>query len=93
MVRRLSIETSKKKPPKGRLRKAIELCLALGLIVGGALYMVAWEHSLAEVWADPSLIFWDGSAPALHAGRLWFVGPTLIAAGIFWIAEDWFNFR
>jgi hypothetical protein len=69
----------------------IGLILALTLIVGGILVMVAWEHPLSDVLANPRLIFWDENS-SFHGGRLWLMGPLLIAAGAFWIAEDWFNF-
>jgi len=54
--------------------------------------MIAWEHPIGDVIDNPSLILWSPSPTGFHLNRLWFVGPTLIAAGAFWIAEDWFNF-
>lgn len=72
------------------MSKIFQLFLALGLIVAGILFMIAWEHPLAEVWAHPALVLWDPDG-SFHVNRVWFVGPTLIVLGVLWIAEDWFN--
>ena len=78
---------------KGRLRRLIELFLATTLIVSGALLLIVWEHPLSVLWDDPLSIFWDDSMRVHESGgRLWFMGPLLIGAGVFWIAEDWFGF-
>ena len=54
--------------------------------------MVAWEHPLFAIWADPSLIFWDPDLAWPRIGLPWLIGLTLFAAGAFWLAEDWFGF-
>ena len=87
------MKSSIKKPPKGRLRRLIELALASALIVSGVLFLIAWEHPISIIWNDPVAIFWDAKTRDHESGwRLWWMGPLLIAAGAFWIAEDWFGF-
>jgi len=75
------------------MRRLIGLFLASALIVGGLLWMIAWEHPLSIIREDPLAIFWDSHTRIHNAGgRLWWAGPLFIAAGAFWIAEDWFGF-
>lgn len=76
-----------------KLRKAIGLVCATTLIVGGSLLLIAWEHPISIIWTNPIEIFWsDHIRSHSSGGRLWWMGPLLIAAGAFWIAEDWFGF-
>lgn len=74
------------------LRKILVLVLSIALIISGVVLMIGFEHPLPEVWANPSLIFWDHSPHEARGGRLWFIGPFLIFAGTAIIAEDWFGF-
>ncbi len=72
--------------------KLFQLFVAVGLIIGGLLFLILWEHPMSAVWTDPVSIFWDTQASELRINRIWFIGPMLIFAGAAWIAEDWFNF-
>lgn len=75
------------------MRKWAGLLLASALIVSGSLLLILWEHPLSIIWDDPLAIFWDSHTRRHESGgRLWWMGPLLIAAGAFWIAEDWFGF-
>jgi hypothetical protein len=88
-----AMKSSIKEPQKGRLRRLVELFIAIALIVGGVLFLIAWEHPLSIIWDDPVAIFWDAKTRVHEGGgRFWWMGLLLIAAGAFWIAEDWFGF-
>jgi hypothetical protein len=73
-------------------RRLVSLLCSIGLIFAGLFLMVAWEHPLFAIWADPSLIFWDPDLALPRIGLPWLIGLTLFAAGAFWLAEDWFGF-
>jgi len=74
------------------LWKLFQLSVALALIAGGALLLIAWEHPISIIWTAPSEIFWSTNVRSHEGGGLyWWIGPMLIAAGALWIAEDWFG--
>jgi len=74
------------------MRKLIGLACSILLIAAGLLYVVLYQHPLQAVIENPMLIFWDANMPARRIPLPWTIGFMLLAAGGFWIAEDWFNF-